>query len=245
MTDELKDILPFQPSGGSQMSLSDPHEAGGYIWSKDEQGRDIARPTRALVERQRETAWNRMMEDAELPEIDIGPNSLNTYQRQKYDALILESPDALFTGPAGRGKTIVALLAAKHLHTSGVTVGLTRFGRYHEMMLPGHEKRYGVSPDTIRARFTTPKILLIDDVGSGRKEIDRVSEYASGILWELVSARCREPGHATWVTTNLSMSEFERHFGGATISRLARQGRSILADFEQVTTNYRTGVTRG
>ena len=206
-----------------------------YEIIKDDQGREIAYPKQNTAVR-RALTWDRKMEKMGRSKPLRGLEKLNAYQTKIFRALIDGEKDAILFGTAGAGKTTVALHALRALHMLGISVMAWRFAQFKTKMEPGYLDENKVSPYTVLEEHTTPKILLLDDLGYGGTQI-KPSEHEQRIFFDLVNAR-EGSGRQTWIITNMSRANLYHGYGNAAISRLEVSGNTVVGDFTKKT-NYR------
>lgn len=226
-------------------------EVTGAAWSnggeaafelhRDDQGREVA-VRGAGREEIMDRAWSRMMAANGLPAALPHSSSFSEDQQTFTAALLRGGKNAVLHGPAGTGKTAVALTALRRLHMAGSIVAATRFLRLKKKFEPAWREHSGESELTLLDRCALPQYLLLDEVGYGSGERTAVTEHERRVLFDLISER-EAAGRFTWITTNYPIEQLEAHYGESTTSRLMRRGGCVKAKFTEEP-NYRYSTSQ-
>jgi len=127
------------------------------------------------------------------------------------------------TGGLGTGKTLAATLCLKKFIRDGFTCFATTFSEMVELYTAGwhsdEERTY------FHRKVVESQVLLLDDVGRELKRKNRLSETT----FDSVLRTRVQHGRSTIITTNLSMNELERGYGGAVMSLLSERSIGIEA----------------
>ncbi len=199
-----------------------------FSFEKDPRGRDIAIPL--MTRRQiRVESWNAICLAFDYNTPLIEEKSLTDHQKNIRDSLAGGQKNAILYGPAGTGKTAVAMLALRDLHLAGRRVKAARFAQFKTQMEPRFCDENEVSPDTVAKWYSAPEFLLLDDLGYGDTR-QTIGEHERRIFFDLLSVR-DSTGRRTWICSNTSRQELHRIYGEAAISRLDGAGVCTVGDF--------------
>lgn len=124
-------------------------------------------------------------------------------------------PAVLFTGPAGTGKTSLAVACLRVVESPGV---MFVPAAHLERARIEHSAGRGEAPLVHRA-MTCP-VLLIDDLGQDKPSSISAVE---AVLLERHNAEL-----PTWVTTGLTESELENRYGAGVSRRLTEKGTALV-----------------
>ena len=122
----------------------------------------------------------------------------------------------ILTGDLGTGKTMLATLILKRLVREGHTCFATTFSDMIEMFTAGwydeDQRRY------FHRKVVESRVLLLDDVGRDQKHRNALNEST----FDSVLRTRVQHGRATIITTNMTLDELSRGYGGAVL-RLLRE----------------------
>lgn len=130
---------------------------------------------------------------------------LNGTTPQLAGALVLRAAGAVFAGPAGSGKTSLAV-ACLHARGTGLFVPALRLGTARQQSRLGGGEAPAVD-DAVRA-----PLLLLDDVGQEAKT-------ATNAVKDVVFAR-HDADRPTWITTGLSAKQLAEVYGDGFVRRI-------------------------
>jgi len=120
-----------------------------------------------------------------------------------------------FFGPAGTGKTTLAMLVSSHAITAGRSVAIYSLPRLLAEIRTTFDSERSRSYLDLLDRLTAVDLLHIDDVGA-----EKTSPWVLEQLYAIVNARY-EDQRAIIITTNLEKSEaLAEQIGMRTVSRL-------------------------
>lgn len=121
---------------------------------------------------------------------------------------VVSARNVVFSGPAGAGKTSLAVACLRHkLEFGGRFVSAPRVG----IAAIQHKAGQGDAP-LVEAACDAPMILL-DDVGS---EVQTATNAVPQVLY-----RRHEDDLQTWITTGLSFDELQKRYGDGIARRIA------------------------
>lgn len=231
-TDFKKKIQDFRDRQASPLPpQKDKYADVAFIIIQDEDGRDIAIPKKNFRQRRQEQ-WERMSrEHPGLPSM-VGVTRFNDFQKKIHGELCAGFKSAILFGPAGTGKTQVALSALHNLCIAARSVVGLRFGDIKRQMEPRQLDADGTTVSAVLRQYAEPEYLLLDELGYGQEERKAVGDHERRVLFEVVSER-EAFDKKTWITTNMSLTMLEDIYGDATISRLAKWDGCVKADFSQ------------
>lgn len=153
-------------------------------------------------------AWS--TQDApELPKRVQMASAIETAVKQ-----ILSAANVLFVGPAGAGKTSLAVACLRErLDAGGIFVSSVALG------VASIQHRAGVGEAPMIERACDAPLVLLDDVGTEQQtSVNAVPQ---------VIFRRHERGLATWVTTGLKFHELQSRYGDG-IARRITEGALIV-----------------
>lgn len=146
-------------------------------------------------------AWSRL-DASELPKRVQSQEPLESLTRR-----ILGAANVVFTGPAGAGKTSLAVACLRErMRLGGIYVSALRLG--HAAIQ--HKAGDGESPYIDQA--THASLALLDDVGSERNT-------AVNAVPQVIFQR-HEASLPTWVTTGLTFPELQERYGDGIARRI-------------------------
>lgn len=177
------------------------------IWAEESRKRELAIETRSIPARYHWSA----PESPELQKRITGHDSTK-------DSLesICEAASAVFTGPAGAGKTSLACAALRLAKRQGAMV---LFEHSYKLANARALHKLGDGEPALVDRAMSCQLLLIDDLGNERRtELSAVSDV---IFERHAEERC------TWVTTAFSPSEIAAKYGDG-ISRRVFEGAKVV-----------------
>lgn len=226
-----------------------PAEPEPYRYERDAFDRDISIPVDP--ERERRLLWETLCSRGGLSTTLLPLDKLRKGQRQVLEALLNADAagvlqggrNAVLVGPAGRGKTQVALRAGYVLHMAGMRVMPITWRRLKERLTASFDSRGHAEPQhVVLEGMREPDILLLDEVGYEAAQQFNLSQFDHSTLFGLVSDR-EAAGKFTWLTTNLTveaapnalgrdiLGPLEAVFGEAFRSRLQQDGKCVAVDF--------------
>lgn len=143
-----------------------------------------------------------------------------------------DRPNLLFWGKPGTGKTYMAICVARQILEQAITVLVIRAPELMEVMDEYRTLKRSFSPDAdrdtsvsgLRDRLFDADFLVIDELGLEAKGPNNVSD-----LLQILGTR-QQGGKITVITTNLSLTELEKHYDNRVYSRLI--GDYIPLQFE-------------
>ena len=128
------------------------------------------------------------------------------------------SPNLLFTGAPGLGKTFLSAAIARVVSASGAGVAYDTatalLGAYEREKFSRDEDERADAASRVR-QLTTCDLLILDDLGT-----EMTTAFTQSALYSLLDGRLRA-GKKTIVSTNLSRADIEGRYGAALASRLA------------------------
>jgi DNA replication protein DnaC len=120
-----------------------------------------------------------------------------------------------FFGPAGTGKTTLAMLVSRHALEAGRSVAIYSLPRLLNLIRETLDDDGGMSKLDLLDRLAAVDLLHIDDVGA-----EKTSPWVLEQLYAIVNARY-EDERSIIITTNLERSEaLAQQIGMRTVSRL-------------------------
>ena len=233
-----KNIEELKANSGGQrtFSIAGTDDDVDFEFVRDDQGREYAIPKKNFIAR-RQQVWERIHgRHHGLPAL-MGMVRFSDFQKGIYDSLCQGGKNAILFGPAGTGKTQVALAGLHNLCMGARSVVAMRFSEIKRRMEPRQLDADKPTPMAVLHSMTEAEYLLIDEVGYGQAERRFPSEHERQILFELISERDAFDKH-TWLTTNMNLETLEEFYGDAAISRLGKWGSCVKADFTKQP-NYR------
>ena len=169
-----------------------------------------ARSLSAVIPRRyRDVAFER------APVTDIEPRVVVTETRRfvdHIDARLDEGRGLWFVGPAGTGKTTLAMVVARAALKAGRSVAIYSLPRLLNEIRDTH--RAERSHVDLLDRLTAVDLLHIDDVGA-----ERTTDWVLEELYSIVNARY-EDQRSMVITTNLDHDQLSAQISGRTVSRL-------------------------
>ncbi len=203
---------------------------------RGECGREVAIPNKKNVKKRREN-WEIMVAKAgmdskvyNLKDREGKPIKLDDWTRGYLAELGAGEQNTILHGGPGRGKTTLLLMALYNLWMEWNTVGVYRFPDVKKMMEPGFLEKSKLTKIELLQKFTTPKYLLLDEVGYSASTGGRITPHEASVMFEIISKRDVERKW-TWISTNLNMARLSVEYGDAMMSRLNRIGYCIEIDF--------------
>ena len=122
------------------------------------------------------------------------------------------SPDLLFMGPPGLGKTHLSLFIARAVVNQGHLVLYASAAKLLERLV---DIAFGDTQDEYRDIVYGCDLLIIDDLGTEFQTRPSTSE-----VYSLINTRSIE-GRPTIINTNLTLRELQERYGDRVLSRLA------------------------
>ncbi len=169
-----------------------------------------ARSLSAVIPRRyRDVAFER------APVTDIEPRVVVTETRRfvdHIDARLDEGRGLWFVGPAGTGKTTLAMVVARAALKAGRSVAIYSLPRLLNEIRDTH--RAERSHVDLLDRLTAVDLLHIDDVGA-----ERTTDWVLEELYSIVNARY-EDQRSMVITTNLDHDQLSAQISERTVSRL-------------------------
>lgn len=144
---------------------------------------------------------------------------------ENHQSYISRGVGLFFTGPFGIGKSMLATLALKEFVKLGYRCYATTFAQTIEAFTSTWGRDGKANQEFFQDKFLYSEVLLLDDLGRELSGTTKLSESTfDTILRQRVSA-----GRPTFLTTNLTMSQLERGYGGAVLSLLRE--KSVVFEF--------------
>ena len=169
-----------------------------------------ARSLSAVIPRRyRDVAFER------APVTDVEPRVVVTETRRfvdHIDARLDEGRGLWFVGPAGTGKTTLAMVVARAALKAGRSVAIYSLPRLLNEIRDTH--RAERSHVDLLDRLTAVDLLHIDDVGA-----ERTTDWVLEELYSIVNARY-EDQRSMVITTNLDHDQLSAQISERTVSRL-------------------------
>lgn len=144
--------------------------------------------------------------------------------------------NALFTGPAGSGKSHLAMAIAKNCIAPNCRV---LYAASDELMRKIRDtfnnKDSGESEESYIDRLASAEVLVLDDLGAETGGIGtnrRASDFTQNVLYSLMN---RRQGKVTIITTNLSPEEIVQIYDSRLASRLLRGMKGNAVTFAGIT----------
>lgn len=142
----------------------------------------------------------------------IMEKSLRTCRRYAHD-FSEKSPNLLFSGSTGLGKTFLSACIARAVADRGYSVMYETAGRLFSNMERAH---FNNDEDARREseKYTACDLLIVDDLGT-----EMPSQFITAALYSLINERilsCKP----TIISTNLNSDDFERRYSPQIASRL-------------------------
>ena len=153
-------------------------------------------------------------------------SSIFSLCRDYADSFGSHSPNFLFRGGTGLGKTFLAASIAKVVSGNGHSVVYDSAVSVMEAFESRKFDRGGESADAIAAhvrRCMDCELLILDDLGT-----EMTTVFTQSVLYTLLNARLLS-GDRTIVTTNLTLAEIEKRYSPQIVSRL--EGEYLLLNF--------------
>jgi DNA replication protein DnaC len=158
-------------------------------------------------------------------------------------------PILLFWGKSGTGKTFMAICVARQILEQAIPVLVIRAPELMEAMDEYRTLKRSFSPDAVRDayisglrdRIFNADFLVIDELGVEAKGPNNVSD-----LLQILGTR-QQGGKVTLITTNLSLSELEKHYDNRVYSRLMGDFTTLQFEGKDIRTGekYRKRKTGG
>jgi DNA replication protein DnaC len=138
--------------------------------------------------------------------------TLNTCRRYAIN-FSEKSPNLLFSGDTGLGKTFLSACIARTVADSGYSVvyesAAHLFNKLEQAKFHGDEQA-----KTDSARYTACDLLIVDDLGT-----EMPGQFVTAALYALVNDRLLT-GKPTIISTNLTVEDLSRRYSAQILSRL-------------------------
>ena len=129
-----------------------------------------------------------------------------------------ESPNLLFQGGTGLGKTFLSGCIAKTVSGRGFSVvyetAQGAFGAFEEQKFSRDAETYALSSEKVR-RILSCDLLILDDLGT-----ELTTSFTQSALYNIVNSRLSAPGKKTIISTNLTDGEFAARYIPQIVSRV-------------------------
>ena len=131
-----------------------------------------------------------------------------------------DSPNLLFRGGTGLGKTFLSECIAREVAKKGYSVAYesapTALGMFEAQRFAREGERAEAADAKVR-EYLGCDLMILDDLGA-----EGSTSFTVAALYQLINTRLIA-GKQTIVSTNLTADEIERRYGKQTASRLARE----------------------
>ncbi|MEG1427873.1 MAG: ATP-binding protein [Oscillospiraceae bacterium] len=138
--------------------------------------------------------------------------SIFSYCKKYAEDFSLTSPNLLFQGRTGLGKTHLSLAIAKSAIEKGYGV---IYGSVHNFAVSIEKERFDSMEDTdTSSLLSSCDLLLLDDLGT-----EFTSSYTVSVIYNIINARIMRK-LPTIISTNLTTEELQKRYSERLISRL-------------------------
>ncbi len=129
-----------------------------------------------------------------------------------------DSPNLLFQGGTGLGKTFLSGCIAKTVSARGFSVvyetAQRAFGAFEEQKFSREADTYAQASEKVK-RILCCDLLILDDLGT-----ELTTSFTQSALYNIINSRLSESGTKTVISTNLSDSEFAARYIPQIVSRV-------------------------
>ena len=134
-----------------------------------------------------------------------------------------QSPNLLFTGEPGLGKTFLSASIARVVSASGHSVVYDTAGHiFARFEAQKFGRDDGENADTAVSRALGCDLLILDDLGT-----ELMTSFVHSAMYQIVNTRLIT-GKKTVISTNLSPDELGRRYGAPVLSRLQGEYQMLL-----------------
>ena len=139
-----------------------------------------------------------------------------------------KSPNLLFQGGTGLGKTFLSGCVAKVVSGRGFSVvyesAQSAFAAFEEQKFSRDAETYASASEKVR-RILECELLILDDLGT-----ELTTSFTQSALYNIVDTRLSTSGHArkTILSTNLSDAELQKRYIPQTVSRVSGEFDTLL-----------------
>ena len=135
-----------------------------------------------------------------------------------------QTESLLFTGSPGLGKTFLSACIAREVSDQGFSVVYDTAGHIFQQFESGkfgRDNPYEEDPDREINRYLNCDLLIMDDLGT-----EMLTTFVQSAFYRIVNDRLLAR-KKTVLSTNLSLEELQRRYGGAVRSRLEGEYRIL------------------
>ena len=135
-----------------------------------------------------------------------------------------QTESLLFTGAPGLGKTFLSACIAREVSDQGYSVVYDTAGHIFQQFESGkfgRENPYEEDPDREINRYLNCDLLIMDDLGT-----EMLTSFVQSAFYRIVNDRLLAR-KKTVLSTNLTLEELQRRYGGAVRSRLEGEYRIL------------------
>lgn len=149
-------------------------------------------------------------------------DEIRTYSRQ-FAAHLKTGKSVALIGTPGTGKTHLAVSALKVAVLLGFTARYSTVADMVASVRGTWDSDSTLSEAAVRASYSTPDLLVLDEVGAGQSG----TEAEIGLLTGVIDRRYREL-RPTMFVGNVDVPELRRYLGDRVLSRLMDQGGRVF-----------------
>ena len=155
-------------------------------------------------------------------------NALKTAKgyAENFDLALQDGAGLVFLGGVGTGKTHLACAIANHVRASERSVIYSTVRQAVGLIKNTWSHSSQVNEADVLARFITPDLLVLDEVG-----IQFGSEAERIVLYDIIDGRYGRV-RPTIVISNLSFEELQRTLGLRIVDRMREHGQLVLFNWE-------------